>query len=62
MSSIYNCRSYGIKNYDIEIAYKGMTFLLKFMKICNLVQKLLREIHGRLDDLMTHFPALRKEF
>jgi hypothetical protein len=33
--------SYGIKKYDVEVIFNGMTSLLNFIKIYQLVQKLL---------------------
>jgi hypothetical protein len=33
--------SYGIKNYGIEVTINGMTSLLNFINICQLVQKLI---------------------
>jgi hypothetical protein len=39
--SFWNGWSYGIKKYGVEVTFNGMTFLLNFIKICQLVQKLL---------------------
>jgi hypothetical protein len=36
----WNVRRYGIKKYGVEVTFSGMTFLLNFIKIYKLVQKL----------------------
>jgi hypothetical protein len=37
----WNGCSYGIKNYGIKVTFNGMTSLLNFIKIYQLVQKLM---------------------
>jgi len=37
----WNGCSYGIKNYGVEVTFNGMTSLLNFIKIYQLVQKLI---------------------
>jgi len=37
----WNGCSYGIKNYGVEVIFNGMTSLLNFIKIYQLVQKLI---------------------
>jgi hypothetical protein len=38
-------KGYGIKNYGVEVTFNGMTSLLNFIKIYQLVQKLLGGTH-----------------
>jgi hypothetical protein len=38
---LWNGCSYDIKNYGVEVTFNGMTFLLHFLKIYQLVQKLI---------------------
>jgi hypothetical protein len=45
-----NCGRYGIKKYGIEAIFNGMTFLLNFKKIYQLVQKLLGGYTDRQTD------------
>jgi hypothetical protein len=41
MSAIWNGSSYGIKNDDIKVTFNAMTTLLNFIKLYQLVQKLI---------------------
>jgi hypothetical protein len=43
------CR-YSIENYGVEVIFNGMTSLLNFIQICNLIQKLMG---GRQTDTQT---------
>jgi hypothetical protein len=39
--SCWNYYSHGIKNYGVEVTFNDMTSLLNFIKICQLVKKLI---------------------
>jgi hypothetical protein len=41
LPTFWNGSSYGIKNYGVKVTFNGMTSLLKFVKICQLVQELM---------------------
>jgi hypothetical protein len=49
----WNGRWYGIKKYGFEVTFNGMTYLLNFIKIYQLVQKFLgrtdRQTDGQTD-------------
>jgi hypothetical protein len=40
---------YGIKKYGVDVTFNGMTSLLNFIKIYQLVQKLLGATHRQTD-------------
>jgi hypothetical protein len=44
-SPSWNAWRYGIKKYDVEVTFNGMTFLLNFIKIYQFVQMLLWGTH-----------------
>jgi hypothetical protein len=58
----WNGCSYGIKNYGVEVTFNGMTSLLNFIKIYQLVQKFMGSRHTRQDgDLISLHVSFRKE-
>jgi hypothetical protein len=50
----WNGYRYGIKKYGVEVTFNGMTSLLNFIKIYQLVQQLLGR--DRQTDWWSHFP------
>jgi hypothetical protein len=44
---------HGIKKYGIEVIFNGMTSLLNFIKICQLVEKLLGGTDSQTGDLIS---------
>jgi hypothetical protein len=49
----WNAWRYGIKKYGVEVTFNGMTSLLNFIKIYQLVQKLLGGTHRQTADLIS---------
>jgi hypothetical protein len=58
----WNSWRYGIKKYGVEVTFNGVTSLLNFIKIYQLVQKLLGGTHRQTDwwSHKTHFPLKGK--
>jgi hypothetical protein len=56
--SFWNGWRYGIKKYGFEVTFNGMTSLLNFIKIYQLVQKLFGGTHRQTDRWFhkPHFP------
>jgi hypothetical protein len=57
----WNGFSYSIKNYSTEVIFNGMTSLLNFIKIYQLVQKLIGQTHRQEGDLISLQFSFRNE-
>jgi hypothetical protein len=51
----------GVKNYGVEIIFTGLTSLLNFIKIYQMVQKLIGDIHTDMMDILLASVSFRKK-
>jgi hypothetical protein len=52
---LWNVCRYGIKKYGVEVIFNGMTTLLNFLKVYQLVQKLMGAARQHGDLISLHF-------